>query len=171
MSTGCIFKADPMKLTQHTDYAIRVLMFAASRWTRDGPEALSSIHEIAQAYGISENHLMKVVNRLAQEGLLYTQRGRNGGLRLAGEPGRTRLGDVVRVIEDDMALVECFGEGSTCPLTAGCLLAAALDRARRGFLDVLDGCTLADLVPRARAREIIALTGRLGQVAAAVRRR
>ncbi len=155
-----------MRLTQYTDYAIRVLMYTASRWMREGEEALSSIREIAQAYGISENHLMKVVHRLAQEGLLHTQRGRNGGLRLARQPSQTRLGDVVRLIEDDMALVECFGEGSTCPLSAKCLLADALDQARSAFLAELDRRTLADLVPRARAREIIALTGRLARAAA-----
>lgn len=154
-----------MRLTQHTDYAIRVLMYAASRWTRDGNEALSSIHEIAEAYGVSENHLMKVVHRLAQEGLLHTQRGRNGGLRLAKDPALTRLGGVVRLIEDDMALVECFGTGSTCPLSAGCLLAGALEEARKAFIAALDQHTLADLVPRARAREIIALTGRLARPA------
>ena len=154
-----------MRLTQHTDYAIRVLMFAASRYSREGPEALSSIREIAEAYGISENHLMKVVHRLAQEGLLHTLRGRNGGLRLAADPTQTRLGEVVRVIEDDMALVECFGSGSGCPLTAGCHLAAALHGARQAFIDALDRHTLADLVPRARAREIIALTGRLARPA------
>jgi Rrf2 family transcriptional regulator, nitric oxide-sensitive transcriptional repressor len=146
-----------MKLTQHTDYAIRVLMFASGRWLRDGPEALSSIHEIADAFKVSENHLMKIVHRLAQEGLLYTQRGRNGGLRLAKDPASTRLGDVVRLIEDDMALVECFGEGSTCPLSAGCHLARALDHARTAFITSLDQHTLADLVPRARAREILGL--------------
>lgn len=150
-----------MRLTQHTDYAIRVLMFAASRYSREGAEALSSIREIAEAYGISENHLMKVVNRLAQEGLLATQRGRNGGLRLARDPSQTRLGEVVRRIEDDMTLVECFGANSTCPLSAGCHLAGALAQARQAFIASLDGHTLADLVPRARAREIIALTGRL----------
>lgn len=146
-----------MRLTQHTDYAIRVLMFAASRHLREGADALSSIREIADAFGISENHLMKVVNRLAQLGLLHTQRGRHGGLRLSRPPAETRLGDVVRQVEDDMALVECFGGGSTCPLTAGCHLAAALARARDDFLASLDRHTLADLVPRARAREIIAL--------------
>lgn len=146
-----------MKLTQHTDYAIRVLMFASGRWLRDGAEALSSIHEIADAFQISENHLMKVVHRLAQEGLLHTQRGRGGGLRLAQDPARTTVGEVVRVIEDDMTLVECFGAGSTCPLTASCLLANALDRARTAFLAELDRVTLAQLVPRARAREILAL--------------
>lgn len=149
-----------MHLTQHTDYAIRVLMFAASRHLREGPDALSSIREIAEAYGISENHLMKVVNRLAQAGLLHTQRGRHGGLRLARDPAETRLGDVVRLVEDNMALVECFGEGSTCPLTAGCHLSTALEQAQRDFLASLDRHTLADLVPRARAREIIALAVR-----------
>lgn len=149
-----------MRLTQHTDYAIRVLMFAASRHLREGPDALSSIREIAEAYGISENHLMKVVNRLAQAGLLHTLRGRNGGLRLARPPAETRLGEVVRRVEEDMELVECFGAGSTCPLTAGCHLASALDEARRAFLASLDRHTLADLVPRARAREIIALAVR-----------
>ncbi len=149
-----------MHLTQYTDYAIRVLMFAASRHLREGPEAMSSIREIAEAYGISENHLMKVVHRLAQEGLLHTQRGRNGGLRLMRDPAATRLGDIVRCVEDDMALVECFGEGSTCPLTAGCHLATALQQARSEFLASLDRHTLADLVPRARARDIIALAVR-----------
>ncbi len=148
-----------MKLTQHTDYAIRVLMFAASRHVRDGAEALSSIREVAEAYGISENHLMKVVHRLAQEGLLTTLRGRNGGLRLARAPEQTRIGDVVRAIEDDMALVECFGAGSTCPLSAGCGLAGALEAARSAFIDTLNGYTLADLTPRARARQILGLRG------------
>jgi Rrf2 family transcriptional regulator, nitric oxide-sensitive transcriptional repressor len=146
-----------VKLTQHTDYAIRVLMFTSGRWLRDGPEALSSIREIADAFQISENHLMKVVHRLAQEGLLHTQRGRGGGLRLARDPAQTTVGQVVRAIEDDMTIVECFGPASTCPLTAGCLLAGALDRARSAFLAELDGVTLAQLVPKARAREILGL--------------
>lgn len=149
-----------MRLTQHTDYAIRVLMFATSRRMRDGPEALSAIREIADAYGISENHLMKVVHRLAQVGLLHTQRGRNGGLRLARDPAETRLGEVVRQVEDDMTLVECFGSDSTCPLTDGCRLASALDQARNDFLASLDRHTLADLVTRARATQIMAWAGR-----------
>lgn len=147
-----------MKLTQHTDYAIRVLMFAASKRLDSGADALSSIREIAEAYGISENHLMKVVHRLAGLGWLETLRGRNGGLRLAGDPGAIRLGAVVRAIEEDMNLVECFGEGSTCPLTVGCRLAKALDGARGEFLASLDQHTLADLLPRARVKQIVALS-------------
>lgn len=147
-----------MRLTQHTDYAIRALMFAASRHIRQGPEALSSIQEIAEAYGISRNHLMKVVNRLAQAGMLQTVRGRNGGLRLGRDPADLRLGEVVRVVEEDMALVECFGGESSCPLNDGCRLASALDQARTDFLASLDRHTLADLVPRAKAQQIISLT-------------
>jgi len=144
-----------MRLTQHTDYAIRVLMFASGRWVQNGPEALSSIHEISNAFNVSENHLMKVVHRLALEHLLYTQRGRNGGLRLARAPREIKLGDVVRVIESDMALVECFGETSSCPLKHGCLLAGALDHARASFIATLDGYTLADLVPSRTAKVIL----------------
>jgi Rrf2 family nitric oxide-sensitive transcriptional repressor len=147
-----------VRLTQHTDYAIRVLMFATSLW---GSERLASIREIAEAFGVSENHLMKVVHRLGQAGLLHTQRGRHGGLRLAQDPASTRLGDVVRAIEEDMALVECFTGQSTCPMSGACALAGALDGARTAFLDELNRYTLADLVPRARARQIVALSGRL----------
>lgn len=150
-----------MKLTQYTDYAVRVLMFAASKRIESGVDSLSSIREIAEAYGISENHLMKVVHRLAGLGYLETLRGRNGGLRLASAPESIRLGDVVRAVEEDMNLVECFGEGSTCPLTNGCRLAKALDAARSEFLRSLDTHTLADLIPKARARQIVALSGAL----------
>lgn len=146
-----------MKLTQHTDYAIRVLMFATGRWRTEGPEALSQIREIAEAFAVSENHLMKVVHRLGAEGFLFTVRGRNGGLRLARDPEQIRIGDVVRAIESDMALVECFSDGSTCPLTNGCLLTGALMRARDAFIATLDGYTLASLVPESRAKRILSL--------------
>lgn len=152
-----------MKLTQHTDYAIRVLMFAASKRIEQGENTLSSIREIAEAYGISENHLMKVVHKLAGLGWLETIRGRNGGLRLAGDPRSIRVGDVVRAVEEDMNLVECFGEGSTCPLTSDCRLAKVLDAARSEFLKSLDQHTLGDLLPRARTRQIVALSGVLAQ--------
>lgn len=149
-----------MRLTQHTDYAIRVLMYAASLWDSG---RLASIREIAEAYGISENHLMKIVHRLGQAGFLHTQRGRNGGLRLAAAPASLHLGTVVRHVEDDMALAECFAAGSTCPMTGACMLAKVLDGARDAFLAELDRVTLADLVPRAMARKIVALHGRLAE--------
>jgi Rrf2 family nitric oxide-sensitive transcriptional repressor len=149
-----------MRLTQHTDYAIRVLMFAASLWDSG---RLASIREIAEAFGVSENHLMKVVHRLGQGGFLQTVRGRNGGLRLAREPARIRIGEVVRGIEEDFSLVECFTDRSTCPLTGACGLARALDRAKAAFIGELDRYTLADVVPQSRARQIVALRGALAQ--------
>ncbi len=150
-----------MKLTQYTDYAIRVLMFAAAKRIDQGPLSMSSIREIAEAFGISENHLMKVVNRLASLGFLETIRGRNGGLRLAAPPERLRIGEVVRAVEEDMDIVECFGEHSTCPLTVGCRLAKVLDEARSEFLRVLDDHSIADLIPKARAKQIMSLQGAL----------
>lgn len=152
-----------MKLTQYTDYSIRVLMYAAAKRKEEGSDSLSSIREIADAYGISENHLMKVVHKLAGLGLLETLRGRNGGLRIASAPEDIRLGAVVRAVEEDMNLVECFGEGSSCPLTRGCRLAKALDDARAEFLRSLDRHTLADLLPQGRASQIVALSGPLGE--------
>lgn len=149
-----------MRLTQHTDYALRVLMYAASLWPGG---RLASIQDIARDYGISKNHLMKVVHRLSRLGLLHTQRGRNGGLRLAADPASTRLGDVVRAVEEDMALAECFAGTSSCPLQGACATADALERARTAFLAELDRTTLADLVPRrsARAWQVIAFPASL----------
>jgi len=100
---------------------------------------------------------MKVVNHLSQMGLLHTVRGRNGGLRLAQHPQNTRLGEIVRLIEADMALVECFGDGSACPLAGACHLAAALDEAKGSFISSLNQHTLLDLVPANRARKILSL--------------
>lgn len=149
-----------MRLTQHTDYAIRVLMYAASLWPDGG---LASIQGIARDYGISRNHLMKVVHRLGQLGYLHTQRGRNGGLRLAADPARTRLGEVVRAVEEDMAIAECFAGPSSCPLQGACATAAALGRARAAFLAELDRTTLADLVPKRspKARQVVAFPASL----------
>ena len=149
-----------MRLTQHTDYALRVLMYAADLWPSG---RMASIQEIAQGYGISKNHLMKVVHHLAQLGLLQTQRGRNGGLRLAADPTATRLGDVVRAVEEDMALAECFAGPSTCPLHGACGTAGALERARTAFFAELNGTTLADLVPKrkAKASQVIAFPASL----------
>ncbi|HYF42334.1 MAG TPA: Rrf2 family transcriptional regulator [Ramlibacter sp.] len=131
-----------MRLAQHTDYGIRVLIYAAMLWPTG---KLASIQEIAEAYGISENHLMKVVHRLGLLGLLHTQRGRNGGLRLAAEPSAFKLGEVVRTLEADMHLVECSSDTeSACPLVGMCRFALALDEAKTAFLATLDRYTLED---------------------------
>lgn len=131
-----------MRLTVYTDFSLRVLMFVALQ-----PERLPTIAEIAASYGISKNHLMKVVYELGQAGYIETVRGKNGGLRLAQQPRDVVLGEVVRRTEPDMALVPCFDPVKTpCVLTPACILRRALHEARSAFLAVLDAYTLADLV-------------------------
>lgn len=129
-----------MRLTRYTDYALRTLIYVGLH----EPEQ-SSIAAIARAYGISENHLTKVVHQLGRLGLIRTIRGRGGGLRLAKPPGEIVVGAVVRQTEDDLALVECFGGGS-CAITAPCRLRRVLGEALAAFLAVLDRYTLADLL-------------------------
>jgi Rrf2 family nitric oxide-sensitive transcriptional repressor len=135
-----------MRLTQLSDYSLRVLMYLGAR-----PERLATIQEIATAYGISENHLMKVVHRLAQHGFVETVRGRGGGLRLRGPADGIRLGAVVRAVEEDFRLVECFGSEDTCRITDVCRLKSVLHQALGAFLESLDEWTLADLVRRPKS--------------------
>ena len=142
-----------MRLTVYTDYALRVLMYVAVR-----PDPLPTIGQIADAYQISRNHLMKVVYELGQAGYLETVRGKNGGLRLARRPEEIVLGRLVRETEPDMALVPCFDPSNAiCVLTPACKLRGALQRAQSAFLEVLDGYSLADLTDNADAlRELFA---------------
>ncbi|MDD3836871.1 MAG: Rrf2 family transcriptional regulator [Phenylobacterium sp.] len=146
-----------MRLTAYTDFSLRVLIYLALH-----PEPRPTIAEIAQAYAISRNHLMKVVFDLGRDGLVATARGKKGGLRLGRPPGDIRLGEVVRRTEPDLALVPCFSPArQLCVITPACRLRAAMDEARAAFLDVLDGYTLADLV--ADPDPLIALLGRARQ--------
>ncbi len=130
-----------MRLTVLSDYSLRVLMYLAA-----DPDRLATIERIAEAYGISENHLMKVVHRLGQHGFIETVRGRGGGLRLAQDPAEICVGDVLRAVEEDFALVECFGAHDTCRITKVCGLQRVLEKALDAYFRVLDDCTLADLV-------------------------
>jgi Rrf2 family nitric oxide-sensitive transcriptional repressor len=132
-----------MRLTVMTDYALRVLMFAAT-----APERLVTVDEIAAAYSISGNHLTKVVQELARHGFVETVRGRGGGLRLAIPAANISVGDVVRAMEEDLGLVECFRAGDTCCLTPVCRLRGLLSDALQGFLASLDRKSLSDLVAR-----------------------
>ena len=137
-----------MRLTTMTDYALRLLMYVAQR-----PDRLCTIAEVAQAHGISGAHLMKVTHQLGREGFLETVRGKGGGMRLALPADRIGLGAVVRRIEPDFRVVECFDAGAGCALAGHCRLAGAIDGALQAFLAHLDRYTLADLLgplPRAQ---------------------
>ena len=134
-----------MRLTLMTDYALRLLLHVAQH-----PERLCTIAEVAQAHRISEAHLMKVTHELGRQGFIETVRGKGGGMRLARPPAQIRLVEVVRGIEPDFAVVECFGEGSRCALTGQCRLAGVLAGALDAFLAHLADHTLADLVPGTR---------------------
>lgn len=130
-----------MRLTIYSDYALRLLMYLAVR-----ADGLATIPEVAAAYDISANHLMKVVHKLGQAGYVETVRGRGGGMRLGKPADAIGLGEVVRFTEPDMDIVPCFDSANKdCPLWRACRLKATLYRARLAFLEVLDESTLADL--------------------------
>ena len=131
----------PMRLSEYTDYTLRVLMYCATHRGR-----LVTIGELAEQHGLSKNHLMKVVNDLARQGLIETTRGRGGGLRLLTEPEAIRIGDVVRASETDFRLVECFDpRTNACTLSPSCRLKHLFDEALQGYFKALDGATLADM--------------------------
>lgn len=145
-----------MRLTQWTDYTLRVLMYCAACQNREQPVTIS---EIAEGYGISRSHLTKIVNELAALRLLETTRGRGGGMRLARPANEIRLGEVVRHTETDFTLVECFDPSlDSCRLSPQCALKGALGRAMASFFAELDGVTLADLVAPAPTHATAPLT-------------
>ena len=134
-----------MRLSEYTDYTLRVLMYCAAH-----RERRITIAELAEQHGLSKNHLMKVVNDLARQGLIETTRGRGGGLRLLREPGAIGIGDVVRASETDFRLVECFDAGTNlCSLTPNCRLKHLFQAALSAYFKALDGATLADMVQAA----------------------
>ncbi|WP_157263465.1 RrF2 family transcriptional regulator [Azohydromonas aeria] len=152
-----------MRLTAMTDYALRLLLHVAQH-----PQRLCTIAEVARAYGISEAHLMKITHRLALGGFLETVRGKGGGMRLARAPADIPLGAVVRCMEPDFALVECFTHdvhapvpaaaalpedaplpGGTCLLDGHCGLAGVIGGALQRFMQHLDRYSLADVLPGA----------------------
>ncbi|MGD0472355.1 MAG: Rrf2 family transcriptional regulator [Candidatus Velthaea sp.] len=128
-----------MQLTRFSDYGLRTLIYLALR-----PDRLASIEEVATAYGISENHMTKVVHHLGQAGLIETLRGRNGGMRLARAANAIGIGDVVRATEPRIALVECQA-GQSCVIKGACSLQTIMDEAQAATLGVLDRYTLADV--------------------------
>jgi Rrf2 family nitric oxide-sensitive transcriptional repressor len=131
-----------MRLTTYTDYTLRTLLYLGRH-----PERSTTIRDIADAYGISKNHLMKVVHQLGVAGLVETVRGRNGGLKLKLAPEEINLGAVVRAAEPDFFMAECFDAAHNhCVLSPACGLQGVLHTATSAFLEVLDQHTLAGLL-------------------------
>lgn len=131
-----------MRLTSFTNYSLRLLMYAALC-----PERAISVREVSEAYSISANHIKKAAAYLVSQGYLNASQGRNGGYFLARDAESIRIGDVVRVTEDHLNLVECFdAKTNTCPLIGVCKFSCLFQQALKAFMDVLDGCTLADMI-------------------------
>jgi Rrf2 family transcriptional regulator, nitric oxide-sensitive transcriptional repressor len=145
-----------MRLTQWTDYALRVLMYCATHAER---EAAPTIAEIAEVHHISRSHLMKIVMALSAKGWLSTTRGRGGGLRLVQDPSQIVVGEVVRQMEEDFTLVECFStEGRSCTIDGRCRLKGVLADALQAWMRVLDEVTLAELVAPGTGVSAVPLT-------------
>ncbi|WP_394219081.1 Rrf2 family transcriptional regulator [Halobacillus trueperi] len=143
-----------MRLKKYTDYALRVLIFTASK--RDGE--LANKKEISEVFHISENHLGKIIHELNKLELIETLRGRSGGIRLAKDPADINIGSVVRAMEDDFHLLECFDCATNyCVITPACKLKGVLHEALQAFLSVLDKYTLEDLLTN--RQELRALMG------------
>jgi Rrf2 family nitric oxide-sensitive transcriptional repressor len=131
-----------VRLTLHTDYGLRVLVYLAS-----SPERVVTTTEIGRAYGISKNHLVRVAQSLRDGGFIQLTAGRTGGLRLAQSPSDIRIGQVVRALEPELRMVECFDHVSnTCPIAPKCGLKGFIADALDAFLTSLDGHTLAAVV-------------------------
>lgn len=144
-----------MKLTQYSDYCLRVLMYLGAC-----DEGRATISEISEHYAISRNHVMKIVYDLGRKGYLHNVRGKKGGVRMAVDPAHINLGMLIRDTEPDMALAECFAEPNNCCLTPVCVLRKALHEALDAFVNVLERYTVADLVaPRAQLRIQLGLEG------------
>jgi Rrf2 family transcriptional regulator, nitric oxide-sensitive transcriptional repressor len=138
-----------MRVTRYTDYSLRVLIYLGLR-----PHERSTIREISDAYAISRNHLMKVVQKLVARGYVESVRGVGGGLNLARPPLEIRVGEVVSDMEPDLALVECMRADNRCVITRSCKLQGMLARARASFLEVLNEYTLDDILQPQQAREL-----------------
>lgn len=143
-----------MRITKHTDYALRVLLFLAVHG-----EVRVSTQTIADAYDISLSHLLKITRALSEMGLLHLYRGVNGGIELARDPEEISVGAVMRALDDRDALIECFDEETnTCVVSPSCGLKGALKSAQEAFYAHLDPLTIGGIVKR-RASRLRELTG------------
>ena len=132
---------DPVNLNSRTDYSLRLLVYLAVH-----PGETVTVPRVAEAYGISSNHLTKVAQALGTTGVIELVRGRSGGVRLAKAPEKIVLGQVIRRVEGDQVLVECFdAKTNTCIISPACVLKRVLGEAQQAFYAVLDRYTLADV--------------------------
>jgi Rrf2 family nitric oxide-sensitive transcriptional repressor len=144
-----------MKLTRFTDYSLRVLIYLGLK-----DDGRVTIKEISDAYSISRNHLMKVVSLLTRMGYVDARRGPGGGIALARSAGDIVIADVVRDMEDDLNLVECFCAEGSCVIKPVCELKVVLGQALAAYLDTLERYTLADLLrPKAQLVQVLGMTG------------
>mgnify|MGYP003571080964 FL=1 len=127
-----------MQLTRHSDYSLRVLIYLALN-----PGRISNVSEIAQAFNVSRNHLVKVVHNLSKLGYISTTRGHGGGIALTGDAADISVGEVVRDTENTLEVINCIKP--RCPIYSACRLKGALDEATAAFLDVLDNYTIDDI--------------------------
>lgn len=133
-----------MRLTLHTDYGLRVLVYLAAT-----PDRVVSTTEIGRAYGISKNHLVRVAQSLRSGGFIELSTGRTGGLTLARPASSIRVGEVVRALEPELRMVECFDKATnTCPIAPRCALSGAIAGALDAFLAALDRHTIGEVVAR-----------------------
>jgi Rrf2 family nitric oxide-sensitive transcriptional repressor len=131
-----------MKLTNFTDYGLRSLMYLAAH-----QDKLSTVKEISEYYGLSRNHLVKVIYRLSQLGWIESKKGKGGGIRLTNNAQELRLGDIVKRLESNIHLVECFNhDKNKCKITSTCQLRHYLYEAYHSFISILNKYTLADTV-------------------------
>ena len=148
-----------MKHTRHADLALRVLMYL-----RVAPGRRASIADMATAHRVSHNHLDKVVARMSEAGLVATVRGRGGGVQLARDPSTITVGDVMRAMEDDFAVVECLGPARYCQVAGVCGARSVFARALNSYFSVLDGATLDEIAMNDQGlRGALGLTGKADQ--------
>lgn len=142
-----------MQLTLFSDYALRLLIYLGV----EGNGGLVPIQDVAEAYGVSRNYMLKVAHDLGRNGYIETVRGRNGGVRLAVDPASVKLGEIVRRMEPDRGVLECVRQDhSECPIHHPCRLRPLLGEAEDAFYAVLDRHTLADVMkPRSPLTRIL----------------
>lgn len=143
-----------MQLTMHTDYALRLMIYLA---VRDGSSV--PVQTVADAYGISANHLAKVAQTLTRFGYVRSIRGRSGGITLGKRPKAVNIGTLVREVESTLAVVECFEPDSSCPIQPACTLKRILQTALDAFLATLDRYTLEDLVRNPESLTTLLIAG------------